>query len=93
MLLPWAKWAAPATSPTETDFSATPLMWMLPSPSVSRSSGLASSSSPATSSIALRASCAAITTALPARWVVRLAKVPVQWGPVSVSAVSTTMLS
>jgi len=43
--------------------------------------------------MATRASLAAITTALPARWVVRLAPVPLQWGPVSVSPVSTITVS
>ena len=43
--------------------------------------------------MAWRASAAAMITALPARCVVRLAKVPVQWGPVSVSPVSTITVS
>ena len=66
---------------------------MLPWPSVSRSSGRASSSSAATSIITLRASSAAMMMALPARWVVRLAKVPMQCGPVSESAVSMITFS
>ena len=48
-----------------------------------------SSSSAATSSITWRASFAAWMTALPMRCVPREAKVPMQCGPVSVSAVST----
>ena len=78
---------------TEMRLSGTPATTMSPSPSVSRSSGAASSSSAATSSIARRASSAAWMIALPARWVARLANVPMQCGPVSLSAVSTITVS
>ena len=50
----------------------------VPGPSVTRSAGAASSSSAASSNMTSRASSAAAMIALPARWVVRLAKVPVQ---------------
>ena len=66
---------------------------MKPVPSVSRSAGSTSSWSAATCSITSRASRAAMITALPTRCVPRLANVPMQCGPVSVSAVSTMMFS
>ena len=51
------------------------------------------SSSAAAASMISRASCAAMITALPTRCVPREANVPMQCGPVSVSAVSTMMFS
>ncbi len=74
-------------------FSSEPLSLMKPVPSVSRSSASTSSSSAAAASIASRASWAAMITALPTRCVPRDANVPMQCGPVSVSAVSTMMFS
>ena len=89
MVRPWLNWALDATSVTRSDRPGAPWTWTLPLPSVTRSARDASSSSAATSSIASRASRAAIITALPTRCVARLANVPMSWGPVSVSAVST----
>ena len=73
--------------------SGAPFTWMRPLPSVTRSPASTSSSVAATSSITSRASRAAMMMALPMRWVPRLAKVPMQCGPVSVSAVSIITLS
>ena len=87
---PYLNCAIDAMSAIRTDLAGTPRTIRLPWPSVSSSSTGASSSSAATSSRAWRASLAAAITALPTRCVARLAKVPMSWGPVSVSAVSTT---
>ncbi len=92
-VLPCLKWAASATWNTGIDFDGTPLTWMLPLPSVSRSAAPTSSSSAATSISTARASFAAMMMALPMRCVPRLAKVPMQCGPVSVSAVSMITIS
>ena len=93
MVLPCLKCAASAASKTGIDFDGTPLTWMPPLPSVSRSAALTSSSSAATSSSTWRASFAAMMMALPIRCVPRLANVPMQCGPVSVSAVSMITIS
>jgi hypothetical protein len=73
--------------------SSAPLSLTKPVPSVSRSAASTSSSSAATSSMISRASAAAMMTALPTRCVPRLANVPMQCGPLSVSAVSTRTFS
>ena len=91
--MPCLKWAASATSITVIEEPGEPMTRTLPSPSVSRSSGEASISSAATSSRTCLASSAARMIALPARWVARDAKVPMQCGPVSVSPVSTRTVS
>ena len=93
IVLPCLKWAASARSTMWIFFSSEPFSRTKPVPSVSRSSGSTSSSSAATCSITSRASLAAMITALPTRCVPRLANVPMQCGPVSVSAVSTRMFS
>ncbi len=80
-------------SAIRTERDGTPLTIRFPCPSSSRSSTPTSSSSAATSSRAWRASVAAAITALPTRWVARLANVPMSCGPVSVSAVSMTISS
>ena len=92
-VLPCLKCAASAAWNTGIERAGAPFTWMLPLPSVSRSEASASSSSAATSSSTSRASFAAMMMALPMRWVPRLANVPMQCGPVSVSAVSTMTVS
>ena len=90
---PYLNCASDAMSAIFTERAGTPRTTRFPWPSISRSSTAASSSSAATSSSAWRASVAAAITALPTRWVARLANVPMSCGPVSVSAVSTTTSS
>ncbi len=93
MVRPYSNCAFWATRAMGIERLGAPATMTFPWPSVTRSSTAASSSSDATSRIACRASVAAALTALPTRWVARLANVPMSWGPVSVSAVSTTISS
>ena len=90
---PCSNCAAPDASATVIERDGAPRTWMLPRPSVTRSPASTSSFSAAASSRTPRASSAAAMTALPTRWVPREAKLPMQCGPVSESAVSTNTSS
>ncbi len=90
---PYWNWARDARSAMSSRFVGDPATRIPPSPSSTRSLTATSSSSDASWRNASRASMAAALTAFPTRWVPRLAKVPMQCGPVSVSAVSITIWS